>query len=123
MIDVCFSDSTSGMLRFVRRKLESQEIFGFRFDLDHGYLTGNVIVRQNRMHADNLRLFYSEIGDEVIEESFQSDLENMNEEFRLFREYLERGESIRLWLSNTANDRCCLYWFCDYMSKCLSLSM
>ncbi|MGN1442738.1 MAG: DUF1835 domain-containing protein [Acutalibacteraceae bacterium] len=117
MIDVCFSDSTSGMLRSIKKELGSEEVISFRFDLDHGYITDDIIVRQERMHADYLRCFFAQISDEEIENAYQQGLKNAYSKLMSLERHLKNEESIRLWISNTANDRCCLYWFCDYMSN------
>lgn len=120
MIDVCFSDSTAGMLRSIKKELGSKDVISFRFDLDHGYLTDDIIVRQERMHAENLRCFFAQISDEEIENAYQRGLENTHSKLITLEKYLKDGESIRLWISSTANDRCCLYWFCDYISNYLN---
>lgn len=117
MIDVCFSDSTSGMLRSIIKELGSKDVVSFRFDLDHGYITDDIVVRQERMHADYLRCFFAQISDEEIENKYQQGLENTYSKFMTFEKLLKNKEGIRLWIGNTANDRCCLYWLCDYMSS------
>ncbi|MDD6526616.1 MAG: DUF3658 domain-containing protein [Oscillospiraceae bacterium] len=120
MIDVCFSDSTAGILKWCKKEIGSTEILGILLNLDHGYLSDDIIVCQERIHADNLRLFFAEISDDVIEEAYHEGLKDIHSKLMILEKHLKNGESIRLWISNNANDRCCLYWFCDYISKFLN---
>lgn len=117
MIDVCFSDSTAGMLKSIKKDLSSKEVISFQLDLGHGYLTDDIIVRQARMHAENLRCFFAQISDEEIENKYQQGLEHTYSKLMTLEKHLKNEESIRLWIGNIANDRCCLYWLCDYMSN------
>ena len=126
MIDICFSDTVGGILLEVKNIIKSDAILPLDLHLNYRYLDGDIIENQTKRNADSLKYYYKTITEKELQKEYQIELKRANKAQKTLRNFLLKGQEIRLWLSNNANDRCGLYWFCnlakDYESKIFVVS-
>lgn len=124
MLDICFNDSVGGSLMVARTHLESDGVLPLNLHLNYGKLSGDVIATQEQISADDFRNFYPNATPEEVEKEHTKCLRKARRCFKDLAQKLESGQSIRVWVSNTAHDRCNLYWLChfakDFPTKFLS---
>ena len=113
MIDICFSDTVGGILLEVKNIIKSDAILPLDLHLNYRYLDGDIIENQTKRNADSLKYYYKTITEKELQKEYQIELKRANKAQKTLRNFLLKGQEIRLWLSNNANDRCGLYWFCD----------
>ena len=121
MIDICFSDSVAGTLMQIRKDIHSDGVFPLDLHLNYEHIDCDVVEIQARRNINTLKYFYKSITNEELQNEYIEELENTRNAVKTLEQFLIDGQDIRLWLSNTANDRCGLYWFChlakDYTNK------
>lgn len=113
MIDICFSDCVGGLLLEVKNIIQSDAIFPLDLHLNYGYLDGDIIEKQVKRNVDTLKYFYKTITEKELQKEYKKALKKAYKSQEVLKKFLSEGQEIRLWLSNNANDRCGLYWFCD----------
>ena len=114
MLDICFNGSVGGNLMVARTHLESDGVLPLNLHLNYGKLSGDVIATQERISADTFRNFYPDSTPEEVEKEYKKGLRQARRCFKDLAQRLESGQSIRVWVSNTAHDRCNLYWLCHF---------
>ena len=115
MIDVCFCNSFSGLLKM---STKSDGVFFLLRDLNYGNLDcDDLIKREAIREADSFKYFYKDITEEEIEKEYKDSLKQRIEYFKKFESFLDEGHDIRLWVSNCARDRCGLFWLCKYLEN------
>lgn len=121
MVDISFGEITAEMMVEVRDELESECILGLPISLNHGKINGDIFENQARYDASTLKYYYDEITSEDEREFYLDQIKKLKEIWAKLKHFLESGAKIRLWLNNTAKDRCGLYWLCsvlkDYDAK------
>ena len=117
MIDVCFCDSFSGLLKV---STESDGVFFLFKNLNYGNLAcDNLIKLEAEKDTDMYRYFYKNISESELEKQYADSLKQITEKFERFKSFLDNGHEIRLWISNCARDRCGLFWLCKYLENIL----
>lgn len=117
MIDVCFSTMAAELLKSYRKELGSEAVFHLGGNLHVGDLTEPVSEHFVKEEADTLRYYYEDISDEEIADICKAELRNIRTRHTKFRKYLDKGESVRVWISKCANDYCGFFWLCSEMKK------
>lgn len=116
MIDICFSDSLAGMLKCVRKTIKSDGIVPLFMFLNCGNIDcDDLIAEQLRIDIEYNKYFSKDNTDEKLENIFKEELKQDRKEFEEFKKFIDDGHKIRLWISNTANNRCGLYWLCNFL--------
>ena len=116
MLDICFSDSVGGLLIEVRNLIKS-DVLPLDLHLNYGSLDENIIETQTKRNVGTLKYFYKNITEKELQKEYKKELKKANEAQELLKTFLSKGQEIRLWLSNNANDRCGLYWFCNFAKE------
>lgn len=114
MLDICFNASVCGHLHTIKNNLRSDAVLMLDLRLPYGPLSEPLIESRVRSRAERARLYFPDISPEEIEANYEEDLRQMQAQCQALEEGLKMGQSLRLWLSNSAHDRCALYWFCFY---------
>ena len=118
MIDVCFSEAFAEKLESIQEEIKSDGIFFLWRFLNIGNIAcEDLIAEQVRTEVQYNKYFTKSITDEELEEMFNELAEYECEKFEEFCNCLADGHKIRLWLSNTANNRCGLYWLCNFLQS------
>lgn len=112
MLDICFSDSVGGLLIEVRNLIKS-DVLPLDLHLNYGILDGDIIEIQTKRNVDTLKYFYKTVTEKELQREYKKELKKAYKAQEKLKDLLSEGQEIRLWLSNNANDRCGLYWFCD----------
>lgn len=116
MIDICFSDSVVGMLKCIKREIKSDGIFSLWMFLNLGNIDcEDLIAEQVQIEVGYYKYFSKNTTDEELEKIFSEQLKQERKKFEKFRKFINDGHKIRLWISNTANNRCGLYWLCNFL--------
>jgi hypothetical protein len=116
MIDICFSDSVVGMLKCIKREIKSDGIFSLWMFLNLGNIDcEDLIAEQVQIEVGYYKYFSKNTTDEELEKIFSEQLKQERKKFEKFKKYINDGHKIRLWISNTANNRCGLYWLCNFL--------
>ena len=116
MVDICFDNT------IIRRILKLQKEYDYNngrdmgFHFNYGFLEGDPIDTQARMYADALRFYYPDTDE--VEQSYRDTKERYDDVIEWLDTVLKNKETIRVWISNTANDMCNLCWLCHYARKC-----
>ncbi|MEE1048231.1 MAG: DUF1835 domain-containing protein, partial [Clostridia bacterium] len=119
MIDVCFSDCFAGLLKVVQKNIKSDGIFPLWLTLNYGYLDcEDLISQQTRREVETLKYFYKNITDDEMKEEYDEVKANTKVMLQEFEELLNEEHKVRIWLSNNANDRCGLFWICNFLRSC-----
>ena len=119
MIDVCFSDCFAGLLKVVQKNIKSDGVFPLWLTLNYGYLDcEDLISQQTRREVETLKYFYKNITDDEMKEEYDEVMANTKVMLQEFEELLNEGHKVRIWLSNNANDRCGLFWICNFLRSC-----
>lgn len=113
MIDICFSDSVGCLLIEVKNIIKSDGVLPLDLHLNYGGLDCEIIEAQCSRRARSLQYFYKTFTSEEYYKEYESALKQAYKAYDKLIGFLRDGQEIRLWLSNNANDRCGLYWFCD----------
>ena len=74
----------------------------------------DIAEAQAKREVDTLKYFYKSVSKEEIQAEYIKETKGLRNALKRLEKILTDGHTIRLWLSNTANDRCGLYWFCDF---------
>lgn len=121
MIDICFNDSVGGLLIKAKKLIKSDAILTLDLHLNHGYLDCDIIEEQATRNVETLKYFYKTITEKELQKEYNTKLNKARKAQETLQMFLDNGQKVRLWLSNNANDRCGLYWFCnlakDYKNK------
>lgn len=118
MIDVCFSRMAEGWLKEFKKNINSDGIFHLGGYLDIGDISENIQEHYAKEEAETLRYYYKDITDEEITETYKYELKQIRTRYTKFRKHLDNGQSVRVWISRSANDYCGLLWFCDEIKEC-----
>lgn len=118
MIDICFSDSVGGLLLEVKNIIKSDAILPLDLHLNYGYLNGDIIEIQTKRNVDALQYFYKTVTEKELQKEYKKELKKANKTQEILKTFLSEGQKIRLWLSNNANDRCGMFWFCNLVKGC-----
>ena len=119
MIDICFSDSVAGMLKLVKNEIKSDGIFSLWMFLNCGNLDCDDLMKEQvRIEVEYDKYFSKNSTDDILEEIFKEELKRQRKKFTRFKKFIDDGHKIRLWISNTANNRCGLYWICHFLKDC-----
>lgn len=120
MIDISFSTTTSAILKqaqnFSDDCAKSVDILALPLRLDYEFLNSDICETQARYLSDTLKYYYH-ITPKELKHHYKNELKSLRSAISQLDNYLQKGEAIRLWVSNTASDRCGLYWFCDYVKQ------
>ena len=116
MIDICFSDSVAGILMQIKKDIHSDGVLPLDLHLNYAHINCDIAEAQVRRNIDLLKYFYKTVTDTELKKEYTKELKSTRSSIRRVEEILTKGQSVRLWLSNTANDRCGLYWLC-YFAK------
>ena len=114
MIDVCFSDSVAGNLMQIRKDIHSDGVFPLNLHLNYEHIDCDIAEAQAKREVDTLKYFYKSVSDKEMQSEYRKEAKGIRNALKRLKKILTDGHTIRLWLSNTANDRCGLYWFCDF---------
>ncbi len=116
MIDICFSDSVAGMLKCVKGKIKSDGIFPLWMFLNLGNIDcEDLIAEQVRIMVEYDKYFSKNTTDEELEAIYEEELKQERKKFEQFKKLITDGHNIRVWISNIANNRCGLYWLCNFL--------
>lgn len=115
MIDICFSDSVAGMVKWSLKREELEEVVPFDMALDIGKLSGNLIDRQARLHSEDIFSVFVNNSKSEFSNTYESYLKSYRELPTKIRKYADEGKSFRVWVSNRAVDKCNLYYLCDIL--------
>ena len=122
MIDVCFSSCTGGNLIAIKHELgnpiKSAGVLTLNLQFNYGYLNDNIYEAQAWRGANTNKYFYRDITQKELNDYYNEELEIIKANLSQLNKYLKNGEDIRLWISESAIDRCGLYWFCNYAKSC-----
>lgn len=113
MLDICFSDSVGGLLLEVKNIIKSDFIFPLDLHLNYKSLDGDIIEIQTKRNVGTLKYFYKTVTEKELEKEYKKELKKAYKAQEMLKDFLSEGQELRLWLSNNANDRCGLYWFCN----------
>ena len=114
MIDICFNDSVAGNLMQIRKNIHSDGVFPLNLHLNYEHIDCDIAEAQAKRDVDTLKYFYKSVTDKEIQSEYKKEIKGLRNALKRLENFLADGHDIRLWLSNTANDRCGLYWFCDF---------
>jgi len=112
MIDICFNASFSDILLEASDLIHSDEIILLHLRLNYGQLNCNLIEKQAKGNVDTIKYMFRSVTEAELKEEYTEELAELHSGIKQVTDFLAAGQEIRLWLSNTANDRCALYWFC-----------
>ena len=122
MIDVCFSSCTEGNLRAIAYEfgnpIKTDGILSLAFQFNYGYLNGDIYQTQAWREASAGKYFYKDITPQEMNDAYEEELETIKVSLSRLDKYLKSGEDIRLWVGQSARDRCGLCWFCNYIKNC-----
>ena len=116
MIDICFSNSVGGLLNLARGLIDTDYILPLFLELNRGDISGDIIAAQQKLYIEGFMRFYpkktlSELEEMCVEE----DIEPMQKCYDRLINFLKEGHTVRVWVSNTARDRCGLYWLSKFI--------
>lgn len=114
MLDICFNDSVGGNLMAAQMYLESDGVLPLNLHLNYGKLSGDVIATQERRTAENLLYYFPNTPPKEIDRNYEKGLRLARQCFKDLEDRLKNEQSLRVWVSNTAQDRCNLYWLCNF---------
>ena len=114
MIDICFNDSVAGNLMQIRKDIHSDGVFPLNLHLNYEHIDCDIAEAQAKREVDTLKYFYKSVCDKEIQSEYKNETKDKRYTLKRLEKFLTDGHDVRLWLSNTANDRCGLYWFCDF---------
>lgn len=114
MLDICFSESFGDVLAQIKNAIGSDAVCSLDLHLHYGCIDGDVVEKQARRNADTVRYIFNSITDKELQKEYAIEAEDIRKSIKKLEKYLRSGGEIRLWLSNNANDRCGLYWLCDF---------
>lgn len=117
MIDVCFSRTASGILKFLKKDINSEAVFHLGGYLDTGDISESVQEHYAKQEAETLRYFYKDISDEEITDTYKEEVKQIRSRHTKFKKYLSGGEPVRVWICRNANDYCGLFWLCNEMKN------
>ena len=114
MIDICFNDSVAGNLLQIRKDIHSDGVFPLNLHLNYEHIDCDIAEAQAKREVNTLKYFYKSVSDKEIQSEYKKETKGIRNTLNRLEQILADGHDIRFWLSNTANDRCGLYWFCDF---------
>lgn len=117
MIDVCFSRTGSGILKYLKKDIESDAVFHLGGYFDTGDISENVQEHYTKEEAETLRYFYKNISEEEITDVYKDESKQIRTRYTKFKKYISNGESVRVWICRNANDYCGFYWLCNEMKS------
>lgn len=115
MVDICFNDSVGGMLKLVRKQIESTYVLPLGLRLNYANLDGDIIENQVRREIETAKYFTKNVSEDDLEDEYYEFLDEERKKHQKLYQFLTSVQPFRLWLSNTANDYCGLLWFCNMM--------
>ena len=114
MVDICFSDSVGGLLMQIKKDICSDGVLPLDLHLNYEHIDCDIVETQAKRNIDTLKYYNKSVNDKEIQVEYKKEIKSMQNTLKLLGKILADGHDMRLWLSNTANDRCGLYWFCDF---------
>ena len=114
MLDICFYDSVAGTLMMARNLFITDDILQLNLRLNYGRLSGDIIATQERIVADNFLCSYPNMSEEELESYYTEGLQYARQRVQYLEEKLKGGQPFRVWVSQTALDRCNLCWLCHF---------
>ena len=114
MIDICFIDSLGDSLLEVSELIQSDGVFPLGLHFNYGQLNCDILEEQAKRNANTIKYMFKTVEEDELEDEFAEEIADINHKINAIENFLANGQAIRLWLSNTANDRCGLYWFCHF---------
>ena len=121
MLDICFNDSTGGNLIAIEYELDNpiktDGVLPLDLHFNYGLLSGNIYETQANFEARLHKSFFNNISQRKLNSWCKQKLNSIHSALSKLDKQLKMGEDIRLWLDNSAADRCNLYWFCDYVKS------
>ena len=119
MIEIVFGESEAGAMKLAlasSKKLGSDVIcLGMMLNI------GNIKIPLSDKYRGNLlfKMLYQEQWGE--DKEMQNELKNLGthylDELRRLKEYLKKGESVRVWYSDSPYALCGIYWLCNALSR------
>lgn len=113
MLNICFDDVVGGHLLISWGLADSEGILPLNLHLDRGRLRGDVIATQERMSAEILGYHFPNMDPREIDREYKKGLRKARRCYKDLEERIKAGQAVRVWIDNTAHDRCGLYWLCD----------
>ena len=121
MIEVLFGESEAGAMRMAARKYKKKlgnDVICLAFLLDIGNIQEAVDSTYRKNFIFN---FYAQEqwGKDIeMESSLRKAGEAYQEELDRFKQYLQNGESIRIWYSENPYSLCGFYQLCYLLQSC-----
>lgn len=129
MIEVLFSESEATTMRILKENkkngqfLENKEFFGTKeeviclaFMLDIGDIS-QPVESDYRYELIQSLYFQNQWKDDEDDEEFEDNKNIYLQELNLFKDFLHKGEKIRIWYSDAPYSRCGLYWLCSLLEN------
>ena len=114
MVDICFSDSVGGLLMQIKKDVCSDGVLPLDLHLNYEHINCDIVEAQAKRNIDTLKYYYKSVSDKEKQIEYKKEILGMRNALKRLEKILADGHDMRLWLSNTANDRCGLYWFCNF---------
>ena len=114
MIDICFSCTVGDSLFESSELIQSDGVFPLNLHLNYGHLDCNIFEEQAKRNVNTIKYTVKTITEEELQEAYTEEVTDINNKINDIEKFLVNGHAIRLWLSNTASDRCGLYWFSHF---------
>ena len=121
MLDICFNDSTGGNLIAIEYELDNpiktDGVLPLDLQFNYGVLSGDIYETQANFEARLQKSFFNNISERKLNSWCNQKLKSIRSALSKLDKRLKKSEDIRLWLDNSAVDRCGLCWFCDYVKS------
>lgn len=121
MLDICFNDSTGGNLIAIEYEpdnpIKTAGVLPLDLHFNYGLLSGDIYKTQANFEVRIQKSFFNNISERKLNSWCNQKLRSIRSALSKLDKRLKKGEDIRLWLDNSATDRCGLYWFCDYVKN------
>ena len=123
MVDVLFGESEAGTMRDIKLKHRRQsggrdEVICLGFMLDAGDIKESVNSQYRKDLICSMYVQDQWGGDEELNEECQKLGDVYCNELKRLQEFLEKGESVRIWYSNAPYSICGFYHLCSLLQNC-----
>ncbi|MBE6686479.1 MAG: DUF1835 domain-containing protein [Ruminococcaceae bacterium] len=115
MVDICFGNTLIRRILKLQRECDYNNGQEIPFHFNYGILKGDPIDTQARIYAEALRCYYPDTDE--VEQVYCDTKKRYDNAIEWLNSVLRDKKTIRLWISNTANDICNLCWLCHYTQK------
>ena len=123
MVDVLFGESEAGTMRDIKLKHRRQsggrdEVLCLGFMLDAGDIKESVNSQYRKDLICSMYVQDQWGGDKELNEECQKLGDVYSNELKRLQEFLEKGESVRIWYSNAPYSICGFYHLCSLLQNC-----